>query len=79
MKKYRLPILCRLSLLGGCDGGSMGGSPSVTLSGTKLTFGREVVGTTSPAYSLKRLAITPSPETSLATMLSGGSAVAANH
>jgi hypothetical protein len=45
-------ILCGLSLLSGCGGGSMGGSPNATLSATVLAFGGEAVGTTSPAKSI---------------------------
>jgi hypothetical protein len=46
--KYFSLILCGMSLLSGCGGGS----PSVTLSATNLTFGSEVVGATSPAQTV---------------------------
>ena len=45
-------ILCGLSLLSGCGGGSMGGSPKATLSATSLTFPSEAVGTPSPAQTI---------------------------
>lgn len=52
MKKYFPLILCGLCLLSGCGGGSLGGSPRVTLSPTNLTFGAEPEGTTSAAQSV---------------------------
>jgi hypothetical protein len=52
VKKYIEVILCGLWLLGGCGGGSMGGSPNATLSMTSLAFGDESVGVTSPAQNI---------------------------
>ena len=51
MKGFSL-ILCGLSLLTACGGGSTGESPDATLSATVLAFGGETVGTTSPAKSI---------------------------
>ena len=39
-------------LLSGCGGGSLGGSPKATLSGTSLTFGSEPVGTPSATQTI---------------------------
>jgi hypothetical protein len=55
MKTYSSFILWLLGvcLLNGCGGGSLGGgSPTVTLSPTSLTFGVEVVGSTSQPLSI---------------------------
>lgn len=52
MKSYLSLMLCGLCLLGGCGGGSMGGSPRATLSTTNLAFGNEEVGTTSPTQTV---------------------------
>jgi hypothetical protein len=38
--------------LSGCGGGSMGASPTATLSATSLTFGSEAVGIPSPAQTI---------------------------
>ena len=52
MKSVGLLVLGGVCLLAGCGGGSMGGSPNVTLSATSLTFGSEPVGTPSATQTI---------------------------
>jgi len=52
MRKYSLFLLCGSLLLASCGGGLMSGFPNAVLSATALTFGNQVIGTTSQPLTI---------------------------